>query len=603
MELISNFYNTLFAIEVTVYMAIATIIIVFLQIVNSQHSYREINVLFKSFIFILLIIMSVITIAFTSYASLTLTFSNQSFFNFDLIKNESIASINLLIFIITLIIFITYVLINIKYLRPSHIALMISKKIKPKMIMYFILKKFGLPKSPIKDSELSIFSNEELDGMIDIYSKNLLDAGDEIKLKGYELKKNRFRKEIRKTQDKYQSLLHKVNLTSDPLEPLHALTIRAISNSDFKVLDDIKFIVTKISNDFFFKYCLSTSNTKWDSCENLTTKYIKYLIEMLDIYIDMFDTLSFNYGKIKVLEISNAILTELLQYDCTTKEIEVLLNFWKNNADRSITKTSKIFIYIFELYYALLDILFNDFYDSRKDILDVIFRHIGWLGERLLTLKQIEHKPFMYDSDYSNEYDQLINILCRSCEYYMKHADKEYPLIFFDAVNVVFMKYINLYTHESIKNEDVYSYIDICSSFAKEAIKNGNRSGASIAILRLNGFYKELIEKKLNECAKSVIVNFIEICGLYLIYKDSLHGENVLSDPMDQYLIKIIEVCPYIETISTTMVELFRKSSGNNGDTTWNFVTVLGKRMQTNFGMMFDWQTGLRYSDDDPRRK
>jgi hypothetical protein len=38
-------------------------------------------------------------------------------------------------------------------------------------------------------------------------------------------------------------------------------------------------------------------------------------------------------------------------------------------------------------------------------------------------------------------------------------------------------------------------------------------------------------------------------------------------------------------------------------DSSWEFIVEMGKRLETNFGYMFDWETGETYPQDDPRRR
>jgi len=74
MDSIVSFYNNLFAIEIAVFGIIAAAIFVFLQIVYSQFSYREVYGIFKNVFLILFLVISTITLLLTAAGSLLLSF-------------------------------------------------------------------------------------------------------------------------------------------------------------------------------------------------------------------------------------------------------------------------------------------------------------------------------------------------------------------------------------------------------------------------------------------------------------------------------------------------------------------------------------------------
>jgi hypothetical protein len=48
---------------------------------------------------------------------------------------------------------------------------------------------------------------------------------------------------------------------------------------------------------------------------------------------------------------------------------------------------------------------------------------------------------------------------------------------------------------------------------------------------------------------------------------------------------------------------LVRDNNVPGHDSRWQFTTRAGVKLHTNFGMMFDAETGELYPDDDPRRR
>src|SRR4030042_4765484 len=74
MDSIVSFYNNLFTIEIAAFGIIAAAIFVFLQIVYSQFSYREVYGIFKNVSLILYLIISIATLLLTAAGSLILSF-------------------------------------------------------------------------------------------------------------------------------------------------------------------------------------------------------------------------------------------------------------------------------------------------------------------------------------------------------------------------------------------------------------------------------------------------------------------------------------------------------------------------------------------------
>ena len=69
-----EFYNNLFMIEIAVFGIIAAAIFVFVQVVYSQFSYREVINIFKNGLIIGYLFLSTITLIFTAIGSLLLSF-------------------------------------------------------------------------------------------------------------------------------------------------------------------------------------------------------------------------------------------------------------------------------------------------------------------------------------------------------------------------------------------------------------------------------------------------------------------------------------------------------------------------------------------------
>jgi hypothetical protein len=151
MDSIVSFYNNLFAIEIAVFGIIAAAIFVFLQIVYSQFSYREVYGIFKNVFLVLYLIISTITLLLTAAGSLLLSFPElnpilgANLAVHDILRNWVVASSLLVSFLLSLALFAVFTFSNIGNIRPSRVALLISKRIGNDQIKNYLLRKYGVP--------------------------------------------------------------------------------------------------------------------------------------------------------------------------------------------------------------------------------------------------------------------------------------------------------------------------------------------------------------------------------------------------------------------------------------------------------------------------
>lgn len=109
---------------------------------------------------------------------------------------------------------------------------------------------------------------------------------------------------------------------------------------------------------------------------------------------------------------------------------------------------------------------------------------------------------------------------------------------------------------------------------------------------------KEGLDKEANE----VVRLLVRIGMLAAINKDILEEiEFLLHRKLDIWVIE--ELVSSGEKIDNEVKEVHIKTMEGNHDDRWKFITELGMRMGTNFGLMFDPADGKLYADDDPRRR
>lgn len=598
MEIV-NFYNNLFTIEIAVFGIIAATIFVFLQIIYSQFSYREVSVIFKNTYLILYFLLSTLALILTSIGSLLLSFPYYDFvpnINFGirhLFEGGSMAAGLLVLFFMSLMFFVIFTITNLAYIRPSNIALLMGKKIRVAKIRDFLLKKYG------------VF---EPGGWM--FAANLflpLRFGDKgqkpISEEEIEKEKENAEKQLTIYRAEYEKIKQEVRNSQNPLEPLDALILKAIGSVDLKTIDEAFSVLSDVSDRFIEIYSIKKKDEVWSPDHGIMEKHLKNITENLYIYTDMCDRQKIEIVKIKILEVSKKIADKILARNYQL-EIKIIFDFWKKLGDSAINKSPIVFNKVIQLYREAADYAFKNGIDDNERWLEDVFRGLGWLGERLLAKQGIEEKPIIYDDSYSNEYDELLNAIF-SFEYEYNHKYPEsYPLIYFDAVHVIFLQLITSYKKTKIPDvkNHIFSCIYVYSSFAKAAIEKENSKGAGLAVMNLKDSYDELVKNGLEESAKEALNLLIDVGGEAAGHKDKLQKVEFLPKTIEEYIIDIIESSPFSGDIRGEIMEIYIKAGGNR-DYIWKFIKDLGKRMGTNFGFMFDWKTGETYAEDDPRRR
>lgn len=82
-------------------------------------------------------------------------------------------------------------------------------------------------------------------------------------------------------------------------------------------------------------------------------------------------------------------------------------------------------------------------------------------------------------------------------------------------------------------------------------------------------------------------------------HRNKLEKVDFLSNkPIDQYVMDILETSQLRDAVISEVRESYMHLDSDRG-----FMVEMGKRLQTNFGFIFDWSTGELYPEDDPRRK
>lgn len=606
MDAAVSFYNNLFTVEITVFGIIAAALFVFLQIVYTQFSYRETHLVFRNILLILYFVISTFTLLLTVASSFLLTFPAINLFLGsgipirDIISNWVLALFLLSAFLVSLILFVVFTSSNISYIRPSRIALLISKKTRNEQIRDYLLKKYGVPAPDdwlfllrrYTEGSASLFVPEEGSGV-----------GYEIaeeKQAKKERRKREAEKELSDNKKIYEKINRKVENAKDPLEPLDALMLRAINNVDLAAISEVQSVLVRVSANFVGKNKEDEDTKEWSPYSYVIRKYVEYLTGMVGVYLSLCDKQNIDFAKIRILEMTGEIARPV--FSASQNGIGVLLDFWKKIGDDSIGKSREVFITIIELYSNVALHAFEKGDVDHNNCLNEIFKNLGWLGERLISQRGIETKPLMRDFEYSSEYDALLGALLTFGDKYRTAFPTSYPFIFFDAIDVVFRQLVPILKQNSKSRirENVFDCLYTYSSFAEAAIPKRNARGAALAALRLRQEYEILLSDGLDDQAKEALKLLIFLGALAFEHKDTLESVEFLANKsLADYCMDIAVASPYRDVTVSQVRESYIRSDFSK----WSYVLEMGKRLGTNFGFMFDWTTGELYPEDDPRRR
>lgn len=580
-----SFYISLLSIELAVFGLISAAILVFIQLIYNNFSYKNIKFILTNKILILYTILSSLDIIFTSAAAYILVFKESNVY----IANEYYGLACLALLFISIFLFIGLLVKNIEYLQPHRAILLLTKHISNKDIKKFLWKKYGIESMP----RPWIY----IEGLFEKKSKKQIKLEKEQEEKNYK----EFQEKVKKTKKETAN-------SEDPLSVVLELDTRFIKQADLKSLEETKVTLVEISDRFF--QSLPKKTDGWSLEKDLSKNFTNHLISMLKSLLEIAQKEALESAEKNMIDISHEV-AKILNNNNAYRELDLIFEFWKEIADKKINESSLIFQEIINAYWDLGVDLFEkvkkDKDEKQRDLNESmfnVFRYISWLGERLLSKTPIEESPLMGVIYATTDYDVVYNSLLDFSYKYQKDMQYGYPRIYFDALYVIFMKLLDIY--QKNKNYDIGNNIfSICwaiYSFGEDAITANNSRGASLAAFDLTTTYKELKKKGLDEKAKECMGLLVELGIQAAGKKEELEKvELFMGKTFKEYVID--EIIKSGEDVSGDVNEGFIKSMGGDHDGRWEFIVNLGMRMGTNFGFMFDETTGELYSKDDPRRR
>lgn len=608
MEQIASFFSTLFTLEVTVFGIFTAAILVFVQLVYANYSYKLVSLIFRGLYFWLYILFSIVGVLLTGAINFLAAFSKHDFSGFDfqtneLISNPALGGICLFIFLGTIVFFVLFSIKSLRFLRPKSFLLVADKSISFDSIRKFILNKFGVPTPAAKAflSAMYVYKSE------DVIIKRAVEEADGTEKKDEPDKIDEVKKKAKEQDDqkRYEHLKKEIVDSEDPFELIIEVAERAIQKNDLSTLRQFRNSLIKVVGTFFkdFDSRRKPQEDKWDPDEDLANSFLRKVTQDLESLFELCQKNELNQGAVILTELTSN-LCELVIERGNSQEYSSIYSLCKSTADRYKAGSTNVFEGIMISYRKISELLFEK---DDRDSVEIVVKDLGWIGERLIPTHDFGSTPIMPNDDYETNFGLWWNTIFSFGSEYNKRPNW-YPHFFFDSLFVVSQALI-IQLKKLTKNSDLDQYLfDVAYSvysFTREAIMVGNTTSAELGVMKLDyDFYSKYSDSGLEKRAREVL-GLIVKCGLLASsFQDKQKKPNLFNQPVEDEVIERLLKSSDVDTIIAEVYDNYlRASFEGDHKKAWEFVKKLGNKMDTNFGFMFDPVTGENYPDDDPRRR
>jgi len=587
--MIIELYHSLLSLE-TGLLAIATaIFFIFFQLVYASFSLAEFYLILRQKQFKIFFTLQFVVIVMTLLSATSLSISHNFIF-YDLRSNVVFSnpywiSVLLAILASSMFLFIYLVILLFNLINPSNMAELIYSNIKTEDIRKFILNKYGMYE-PSSFFLPRIFINDQKE-----------QNEEEIKLKREE------------AETSFEQLKSDIKSYMDsPLNPMLELGQKYLINSNLTAFASLLEYYCHISEDFVTSFNQVENALQWNPYIKLIDNYIEHLLLQFDSFKEIIRKQGIYSSEITVVEILKRISLGLIEYN-QNDSVSLIIRYLKQIAKDFTTISPEVVKSVINTISDVGEsVLQDNAAKSDNRLTDEIFRALGSIGENIVLLSQVKKETYMWDDDYETEFDVVMNRLLGFNGIYKENASTAYPLIYFDALDVVILQLLNRYQEDKKINDTIFSLFYEYFSFGEQAIYGKNKAGVDLALTRLVQIHEKFIECNYEEFAKSTIREIVRFGALIAIHKDELIGKGFIYEDLLDYVVEKIYQNQYVfhEVISNELhecsIKLAFDSGKNNHDVVWDYIVRLGMRLKTNFGFMFDSETGELYADDDPRR-
>ena len=444
MDALQNFYSNLFSIEITTLGIIAAAIFVVLQILHSNFSYRDMMLSLRQVSLVFYILLSIIVILITGLGTLHFALGTHDFVPVDLrttafFGNNYTAAALLLGFLVSAGLGLLTIFGSIKLLNPASLIRKHLDELTRSAVGRFLYRKYGVPMPSFMPISIS-------------YSLPDSSRTPASEVEQKEEQKSREAKYAAE-QANYERLKKEVEGAPDVFEGFESLVLKAVAAGDTAtVRNAIEDWISKL------KVILH------DADPSFPNRYLAtYVAESLRSFLEACKKHNTQSLSPEFVRATRTVALAFMNNH--SHDVREILKGWKEQADAAIANSDRfLFKEIIQSYKEIAGIAFEQEKLSpkqRNDILDESFRNMGWLAERLLTKRGVEPKPIMHDTDYYDEFDALYDALFHFKYEYNSEAPNAYPLIFFDAIHVLFDRLLEIYKSPTYKQRQTMGSYDL----------------------------------------------------------------------------------------------------------------------------------------------
>lgn len=494
-----DLFTTLFVISITVIGIAIAGIIALTQVLQPLLTFKSTQRIIRNGIFKVTSFLLICLTAATLLPMFLLSMEEHDYIQgFNLHINEVFASQWYVLFVILLLItsFVLVILViyqETQYLVPANALKFLKANSNSEAIKHYFEVKYANPPSPIINFapmfeiiRATGSKNKAVEEVVD--DKKIQDeyaAG----LREYEKKKKLARK------------------LENPLLPLESYITQSIRRNDLQTTIDALHVLEET--------IIQLSNSK---DFNKLDRLVEYYRVVIENGVELAGSLGLQSFIHELIESTSRLSNELI-VSRQFSAINQVLEFWQAQADESIGVHPTNFKMIVANIRECGETIVRDKkikWKDCEDLLDNISRTLGWLGERMLSKGEPEKKAIM-NLEYQSEFDALMNAVTGIGWGFHSDRPKAYPLIFFDSLYVIARKlapYVHADPERNDLSDSLFSLMYELDSFATSAIRAGNVSGASLAILRLKE-HIEIAEKNSLEEQKRYVLESIFRVGAY----------------------------------------------------------------------------------------
>ncbi|MFA5009792.1 MAG: hypothetical protein WC553_00985 [Patescibacteria group bacterium] len=587
---LQNYYNSLLGIEVAVLGICVAVFFVFIQIIYSRFSDREVQLILKDTVLIIFMLLSVVLLGWTAFAGLSLTLGQYDFVPQYYFHTQELVSAGWMLVLIwiglggTVALFLGAVLRNFRYLQPSQFLLDSLKRATTNAIESFLHKKYGIV-SP-KDNRMwrmsVVLAQFDQSGKV---QEEVLDTETtQLKAQEEELEQSM----VFDRQMKRYSYLTKISQkATDPFASANQIAIDALVRLDLVTYNRFLESVTAISDRFIKVRKKIEGWPNWDANRGLLSHYLEHLIDMFNAHAEVIQHQGLGSVILSILDTTQSI-AEMLVDSGNTDSLKVLTNFWKRIAETRVTSHPVVVKRVINLFEKTAERIMDQ-HNEKDNGLDEMFVCIGWLGEKLFIGQSYHEEPLMPDDwEYKNQTQNLFAALFSISAIYDQNHPDWYPLIYFDAVDVVFRRLMMLTPEESkhITNfpDVVFQLYYIFYSFGVAAIKVGNRSGADLAATNLRNAIKSIVASSFKDMAAEALKMLFKLGATAAGHSDKFTTAGFLNDRLDDWIHKELVGMASASDVYSEGLEIYLHADGDR-KAVERYMFRVGYDLHTDFGL------------------